>query len=286
MKDFPLETTDMLFANRKPRYQRRPPLVLINGLAEQAESWYANVEAWRKHFDVLTPNLLVYDGPLLHRRIESGAAIDIEFLVEQLRLYIDSFVQQATVHLLANSMGGKVAVEFAARYPDRIGRLVLLCPAGFSQEERLPVVEGVRRNDPASVIRSVFQDNKHADQGLVEYYREKFSSRAWRSGLMRTIRGTMEHRVADRLSELSAPTLLVVGRQDRIVDPEDLIAAGSRLQNGQLVILPDCGHAPQIEEAETVNRLVIDFLLERPLSDISSRAESFSFCPNHAGVPQ
>jgi pimeloyl-ACP methyl ester carboxylesterase len=280
MKDFPLETMDMLFANRTPRYQRRPPLVLINGLAEQAESWYANVEAWRKHFDVHTPNLLVYDGPLLHRRIESGAAIDIDFLVEQLRLYIDSFVQQTTVHLLANSMGGKVAVEFAARYADRIGRLVLLCPAGFSREERLPVVEGVRRNDPASVINSVFQDNKLADHGLVEYYREKFASRAWRSGLMRTIRGTMEHRVADRLPELTAPTLLVVGRQDRIVDPEDLIAAGSRLQNGRLVILADCGHAPQIEEAETVNRLVIDFLLERPLR------EPISFCPDHAGVSQ
>jgi pimeloyl-ACP methyl ester carboxylesterase len=274
----------MLFANRRPRYERRPSLILINGLAEQAESWYCNLDAWRQKFDVHTPNLLVYDGPVLQRRIESGAAIDIEYLVEQLRLYIDSFVQQPTVHLLANSMGGKVAVEFAARHPDRIGRVVLLCPAGFSQEERLPVVDGVRRNDPASVINSVFQDTNQADPDLVAYYREKFSSRAWRSGLLRTIRGTMEYRVVDRLPEITAPTLLVVGRQDRIVDPDDLITAGTRLKNGQLVILPNCGHAPQIEEAETVNRLVVDFLLERPVNEISSRVEAITLCANGSGA--
>jgi pimeloyl-ACP methyl ester carboxylesterase len=273
----------MLFVNRRPRYERKPPLVLINGLAEQAESWYCNVDAWRQKFDVHTPNLLVYDGPLLQRRIESGAPIDVDYLVEQLRIYVDSFVQQATVHLLANSMGGKIAVEFAARYPDRIGRLVLLCPAGFSPEERLPVVEGVRRNDPASVIDSVFQDTKQADPDLVAYYRAKFVSRAWRSGLLRTIRGTMEHRVAERLSEITAPTLLVVGRQDRIVNPDDLIAAGSRLKNGQMVILPDCGHAPQIEEAETVNQLVVDFLLERS-AVISRRIETITLCANGSGA--
>ena len=41
-----------------PRYVRRPPLVLINGLAEQPESWYRNVAHWRRHFDVFTPNEL------------------------------------------------------------------------------------------------------------------------------------------------------------------------------------------------------------------------------------
>src|SRR3954470_22937259 len=100
----------MLFAARKPRYARRPPLVLIDGLAEQAESWYCNVEAWRKHFDVHTPNLLAYDGIALHRRIDAGEPIDVDYLVEQLCVYVDSFVQGAPVHLLANSMGGKIAV--------------------------------------------------------------------------------------------------------------------------------------------------------------------------------
>jgi pimeloyl-ACP methyl ester carboxylesterase len=264
----------MLFAKHKPRYQRRPPLVLINGLAEQAESWYCNTDEWRKHFDVHTPNLLVYDGDQLQRRIDAGAPIDIDFLVEQARMYVDSFVQRQA-HLVANSLGGKVAVELATRYPDRVARLVLLCPSGLSREERLPVVEGVRRNDPRSLIESVFQDPRQADTNLLGYYQEKFSSRKWRGGLLRTIRGTMEHRVVDRLPQLEQPTLLVVGKQDRIVNPDEAIEAARRLPHGEVVVLPNCGHAPQIEEAQTVNQLVVEFLV-RPAACGLARPSTFA----------
>src|SRR5262249_37935683 len=128
-------------------YARRPPLILINGLAEQAESWFCNLPAWRKHFDVHLPNLLVYEGTALHRRIDAGQPISIDYLVDQLHQYLESFVQTPPYNLVANSLGGKIAVEYAVRYPDQVARLVLLCPSGMSDEERLPVVEGVRRND-------------------------------------------------------------------------------------------------------------------------------------------
>jgi 2-hydroxy-6-oxonona-2,4-dienedioate hydrolase len=254
----------MSLTSPKPRYQRLPPLVLINGLAEQAETWYCNLDAWRQHFDVHTPNFLTYDGPALHRRIDAGLPIDVDYLVEQLRIYVDTFVQRPSVHLLANSMGGKIAVEFAARYPDQVDRFVLLCPSGLSAEERLPVVDSVRRSDPASVIQSVFQDANSSDPNLVQFYAQKFTNRAWRSGLIRTIRGTMEHRVVDRLDQVRQPTLLVVGENDRIVSPADSMAAVSRLPNGRLVVLRNCGHAPQIEAFETINELVVAFLLDRP----------------------
>jgi pimeloyl-ACP methyl ester carboxylesterase len=171
-------------------------------------------------------------------------------------------------------MGGKIAVEFAARFPELVNRLVLLCPSGLSAEERLPIVDGVRRNDPSSLISSVFQDSSRADPNLLSYYQEKFASRSWRSGLLRTVRGTMEHRVVERLAEVTQPTLLVVGQRDRIVNPEDAISAARRLLNGKLIVLPECGHAPQIEEAETVNRLVISFLLKRQDSTLPPRLQN------------
>jgi pimeloyl-ACP methyl ester carboxylesterase len=254
-----------MFVATQSRYLRKKPLVLINGLAEQAESWYCNVDTWRRHFDIHTPNLTTYDGVALQRRINAGEPIDVDYLVEQLREYVEAFVQTPPVFLLANSMGGKIAIEFAVRYPRLVSRLVLLSPSGLSREERLPVVEGVRRNDPASLIDSVFHDPRRADPNLLDYYREKFASRAWRSGLMRTIRGTMDHRVADRLADIAQPTLLVVGENDRIVNPREAIDAAANLRNGRVVALTECGHAPQIEEADTINELVIRFLNEPAL---------------------
>jgi pimeloyl-ACP methyl ester carboxylesterase len=244
----------------KPTYRRRTPLILINGLAEQTESWYCNVDDWRKEFDVHTPNLLVYEGAPLHRRIDAGQPLDIEFFVDRLHTYLEEYAQNAPYHLVANSLGGKIAVEYSARYPDRVSKLVLICPSGISDEERLPVVEGVRRNDPRSLVDSVFANPRQADPGLLKYYQDCFSNRRWKIGLLRTIRGTMAHRVRDQLARVSQPTLLVVGRQDRIVDSAQAIEAAALLPLGQLVVLENCGHAPQIEKAALINRLVADFL--------------------------
>src|SRR5437867_11158226 len=154
-------------------YARRAPLILLNGLAEQAESWFRNLDAWRRHFDVHTPNLLAYEGAALHRRITEGGPVDIDYLVGRLHEYLDGFVQTPPYHLVANSLGGKVAVEYAVRYPDQVARLVLLCPSGLSDVERLPVVEGVRRNDLRAVVDSVFQDPRQADPNLLAYYEKK-----------------------------------------------------------------------------------------------------------------
>lgn len=250
------------FRKRRFTYSRRPPLVLINGLAEQAESWYCNLDAWRCHFDVHQPALLAYEGAALHRSIDAGLPIDIDYLVERLHDYLDGFVQNPPYHLVANSLGGKVAVEFAVRYPELVSRLVLLCPSGLSEEERLPVVEGIRRSDLRALVDSVFHDPYHADPRILSYYQKQFTNRRWRAGLLRTIRGTIEHRVVDRLAEVSQPTLLIVGLEDRVIDPAQAVRAGKLLPRGKMVTLQQCGHAPQIEQASTINRLVIEFLQE------------------------
>jgi pimeloyl-ACP methyl ester carboxylesterase len=245
-----------------PPFQRRTPLVLINGLAEQGETWYRSAHVWREHFDVYIPHLAAYDSAMLHRRIEQGLSIDVEYLVEQLRMYLDLFVSRPPYHFAANSMGGKIMVEFAARYPDHVAKLALICPSGLSEVENLPIVEGVRGRNMKAVIESVFHDADRSDPGVIKMYEQQVRNKRWRSGMMHTIRGTMGHLVRDLVSEIKCPTLMIVGKEDRIVDPQDSIDAAARIPNSRLVVLEDCGHAPQLEKAEFVNQLVIDFLSE------------------------
>jgi pimeloyl-ACP methyl ester carboxylesterase len=243
-------------------YGRRPALVLVNGLAEQAETWFRNHRFWRRRFDVHTPNVLAYDGEALHQRIREGLPISVDYLVGQLHRYLGEFAQTPPYHLVASSLGGKVAVEFAVRYPHLVSRLVLICPSGLGDEEHLPVVEGVRRSDFRSLIESVFSDPRRVEPDLVEYYRGRFADRRWRTGLMRSIRGTMDHCVRPLLPRLTQPTLLVSGREDRIVSPRHAEAACRELPNGHFVLIPDCGHAPQMEKPGLVNRLVVHFLTQ------------------------
>jgi pimeloyl-ACP methyl ester carboxylesterase len=250
---------------QSPPYARRPPLVPINGLAEQPESWFRNLPFWRRHFDVHAPNLLMYDGPALHRRIAAGLPISIDYLVEELHRYLQSYVQNPPYHLVAASLGGKIAVEYAARWPEQVSRLVLLCPSGMGDKERLPLVEGVRRSDLEALVESVFWDPRAADPDMLAYYRRQFANRRWRLGLLRTIRGTRDHSVRDRLCQVLQPTLLVSGREDRIVDPRTAAEAARLLPRGRHLCIPQCGHAPQMEKPRLVNRLVVRFLTGRPV---------------------
>ena len=252
---------------RPKAYGRKNSLVLINGLAEQAESWYRNHRFWSRYFEVHMPNLFPYEGEALHRRIKQDQQITIDYLVEQLHLYLDQFVQAPPYHIVSSSLGGKVAVEFATRYPQLVSRIVLLCPSGMGDEERLPIMEGVRRNDYEALVRSVFYRPAVIDRDLVNYYRGVFSSRRWKTGLLRVIRGTNDHVVRAKLSQVAAPTLFVSGKEDRIVCPRVGREAARDLPNGQHLMIPRCGHAPQIEKAWLVNRLVVHFLTHpRPTS--------------------
>jgi pimeloyl-ACP methyl ester carboxylesterase len=246
----------------RPRaYGRKPSLVLVNGLAEQPESWYKNHRFWRRYFDVYMPNVLVYDGEAIHERLKRKQAISVEYLVEQLHYYLTHFVQSPPYHIVASSLGGKVTVEFAVKYPELCNRLVLLCPSGMGDDERLPIVEGVKKNDMRALVESVFhRPMKHADSELVKFYKRSFPNRRWQVGMLKAVQHTKDHSVRNKMSLVQPPTLLISGANDRICDPKEAQSAARELPQGHFLKIPRCGHAPQIEKAWKINRLVVHFL--------------------------
>jgi len=215
---------------------------------------------WSRYFDVLMPNLLAYEGDALHRRIREGQPISVEYLVEQLHTYLDQFVQRPPYHIISSSLGGKIAIEFAVKYPDLVGRLVLICPSGMGDEEKLPIMEGVKHHDHKKLVASVFHKPRMVDRELLRYYQTKFQSRRWKMGMLKTVKGTNDHIVRPRLAEIKNLTLFVAGQQDRIVDPVVGEKAAADLPNGHFLSIPRCGHAPQIEKPWLINRLVVHFL--------------------------
>ena len=139
---------------------------------------------------------------------------------------------------------------------------------------------GVRRFGVESIIESVFFDPQHIEPALVDYYQRQSRNRRWRLGFAHTIRGTKDHCVRDRLADVKQPTLLISGQEDRIVNPEEVRAAAGDLPQGQFLMIPRCGHAPQIEKPRLINRLVVRYLTGRMPAP---RKDEHGFA---AGVPQ
>jgi pimeloyl-ACP methyl ester carboxylesterase len=249
---------------RPKAYGRRQPLVLINGLAEQAESWFRNRRFWSRYFDLHLPNFLVYDGDAIHKRIDEKQEVSVDYLVGQLHAYLFHFAQTPPYHIVASSLGGKVAVEFASRYPEMVNRMVLICPSGMGDKESLPIMEGVRKEDWNSVVRSVFHRRRFVDRDMVRYYKAAVKNRRWKRGMLRTVNDTKEHTVRPLMAKLKVPTLLISADNDRICCPKTAEEAAHDMPEGigHFLSIPKCGHAPQIECHRKVNRLVLSFLTD------------------------
>jgi pimeloyl-ACP methyl ester carboxylesterase len=245
---------------QRDTYFRTSPLILINGLAEQSESWYHNRANWQQHFEVHTPGILVYDGPILQQRLAGQLPISVAYLKERLAEYLEKFVQTPPYHLIASSLGAQIAVEYASERPETIDRLVLICPSGMGSDERLPIFAGARHKDYRGLVESTFHDSRLVSSNVISYYEQKFKSKAWRKALFETVRGTKSHSIRQRLSAIDRPVLVICGKEDRIVDTHVIQEAVAPLANYQCVTIANCGHAPQLERPEIVNRLTTDFL--------------------------
>jgi pimeloyl-ACP methyl ester carboxylesterase len=251
---------NLIRAKPADAYRRAQPLILVNGLAEQGESWYLNRKAWHSQYDVHMPGILVYGGSVLRQRLADGNPIDIAFLTDRLAEYLDRFVQSPPYHLVASSLGGQISVEYAARYKEKVDKLVLLCPSGIAGEERFPVMEGARHKNYQGLVESTFFDRRRASPQIVKYYEQNFARKDWRRAVFETVRGTKSHSVRDKLTQVNRPTLVICGQEDRIVDAQAVYEAVKDIPNFQFAMVPRCGHAPQIECSRFVNRIVLEFL--------------------------
>jgi len=265
-------------------YRRPMPLVLVNGLAEQPESWFANRAYLSRDFDLKVPEILMYDGDALHEWIEAGGEVSVGYLTDRLSRFLDEFVQRPPFHLVGSSLGSQVILTYATRRPENVAKLVLICPSGLHGAENLPMIEGLRRSDYDGLVGSAFHRDRFATKELVQAFRRKFQDRRWKRGVLRTLRGTVGHSVASLLPLVPHPTLVIWGANDRVLsDVPGSVRAAERILKVRQVVIPNCGHAPQIEKARLVNQLVSRYLRDR-LKTIPTDLDPYRFLSENADV--
>ena len=143
------------------------------------------------------------------------------------------------------------------------------------------MMEGVRRSQYDTLVKSVFHRAHFASDELVEAIERKFQDRKWKKGVLRTLRGTVGHSVAPLLDQVPHPTLLIWGDNDQVIsDVAGSIRAADQILKVRQVVIPKCGHAPQIEKARLVNQLVIRFLRDK-LKTIPPTLDPARFLDKH-----
>jgi len=252
------------------------PLLLIHGLG-------ASCDYWRYNFQALSQGYRVYafDLPGFGRSDKRITDYSLHFAGEFVAAFLDAQgVERAS--LVGNSLGGVISLQFAAHYPHRVEKLVLVGSGGFGSQiplsfrlltipilgELIACAWGTRPGTRLTLKSIVYDPQVIRDEfvaqmaGLARLPRAKeMLLSVARTGIdLRGQNMKLLEPLLRRVPEVEAPTLIIWGAQDPIIPVAHAHIAHQMIKNSQLHILDRCGHVPQIEKPEEFNRLVLEFL--------------------------
>ncbi|HMZ90468.1 MAG TPA: alpha/beta hydrolase, partial [Chitinophagales bacterium] len=107
-----------------------------------------------------------------------------------------------------------------------------------------------------------FYDTKHATKELVDELFDIVNDRNKVIRVLATAKSAIRHNLAEEVSKITVPTLLIWGNNDTITPPFVGEEFHKLLPNSQLYFIDKCGHAPMMEQPEEFNRYLDKFLKE------------------------
>jgi len=245
-----------------------PALLLLHGSGAGVTAW-AN---WRnlmpemaRDYRVIAPDLVGFGY--------TETPEDFEFIfmtswVDQILALLDALkVERA--HVLGNSFGGALALWLAVRRPDLFDRLVLMGPGGWPVRvnENLEFLWGYTPSldNMKHVLDIMAFDRRLVTDELAEM-RYKATLRPGAQQVFERVFPAPRQRWLDAqvvqiadLRALKHETLIVHGRDDRVVDPLVSWNLHQHIPNSELHMFGNCGHWTMIEKAAPFRRLITDF---------------------------
>jgi abhydrolase domain-containing protein 6 len=248
-------------------------LILLHGFAADKDNWLRFSRHLTQDYRVIAVDLPGFGESDL-----PPGSYDVGTQAERLANILDALgIRQA--HVLGNSMGGHIAALFAARYPDRVHSLALFGNAGIDAPRQSELYQRLRQDganplvvrkieDFQALLEFVFVEPPYLPESLKTHLAERAMAnaahydRVFEQLVNRYI--PLEH----ELPKISAPTLILWGKQDRVLDVSSIEVMQPLLRKPSVVIMDNVGHAPMLERPEESALLYRRFLADLKPDDI------------------
>ncbi|NHC23380.1 alpha/beta fold hydrolase [Nocardioides sp. IC4_145] len=253
-----------------------PPVVLLHGSGPGATGWSnfsGNIPAIAAAgFHVIAPDMPGWGGS------DAVATKDMDHDRDLVELLDTLDIPRAA--LVGNSMGAHTAIRFATLHPERITHLVTmgaslgrgpasLFGAGDGPSEGLKVIVRAYRDASPENMKALVEIMTYdkARFATPELTRARSEAALARPDHLQNYVEGLAHGAPipirvdrDRIPDIAVPTLLIHGKDDRVLHYETTLWLLANIPNSRAVLLNRCGHWAMIEHAEEFNRLVVDFL--------------------------
>jgi 4,5:9,10-diseco-3-hydroxy-5,9,17-trioxoandrosta-1(10),2-diene-4-oate hydrolase len=249
------------------------PVILLHGGGGSIEFWLYNISALAQYHRVYAVDM-VGSG----RSDKPSASYSLTYQAQFIKDFMDILsIECAT--LVGNSMGGGAALQFAMMFPRQVNKLVLVDSLGLGKEiaigirlATLPFVGKLLRPSRRMLVPMLkhnFYNPRLIPKEWIEIRYPIFALPDRKNALLALarmnfnlfgVRSQVFRPIVDKLATITAPSLVIWGKQDRILPVAHAHVAAKGLPNARLHIFDPCGHHPHLERPEEFNALVLEFL--------------------------
>jgi pimeloyl-ACP methyl ester carboxylesterase len=246
------------------------PIVLIHGTGASLHTFDAWTNSLKSSRRVLRMDLPAFGL--------TGPFLNADYSIENYVDFIDKFLRSQGIQscvLGGNSLGGNIAWQFTAKYPERVSKLILIDAAGYPFESasvplafrmgKIPVLNEIFTFiTPRSVIRksveNVYVDKSKVSEELVDRYFELTLRAGNRQAFVDRMSNEKGISPIELIPAIKQPTLILWGDRDFLIPVESAERFHKDLPNDTLVVLTNLGHVPMEEDPSTSLQAVLDFL--------------------------
>jgi pimeloyl-ACP methyl ester carboxylesterase len=237
------------------------PLVMIMGFTANRSSWTSQIPCFNKYFRVVT-----FDNRGAGKSDKPQGPYSTKMMADDAIILMDLLgIEKA--HILGVSMGGMIAQELAINYPQRVMKLVLACTYACQDKTSGDTSEQAKLSQltPEKMVSDMvgLAFNKPLYRflsGLLARIQFKFMGASGWVGIAGQHEACLKHDTLERLPLITAPTLVIVGTKDRIINPISSEVIAAKIPNAKLVKAEGGSHFLSFEMKNVFNREVLNFL--------------------------
>lgn len=231
------------------------PIVFLHGFSLDRRMWDEQVKYFSKNYKVITYDLQGFGQSSIPRKPYSHYE-DLNKLFAHLNI--------GSAHIVGLSMGGEASIDFAIQYPGKALSLTILDASigGYPYKEDWQVYAkelGLEQGRVNWLNHRVFEATRKNKEVMVKLTEIVAGYSGWH-WLNFDPRQKLTPTAIERLSEIKAPTLILVGKKDLKYFLDQASHMAQNIPNSRLVVIPGVGHMLNMEAPDEVNNLILDHL--------------------------